>query len=41
MLGRTIWTLLEVMQETKAHFPVVIVILGLLSIFKKSGIVTF
>ena len=36
MLGRTIWTLLEVRQETKAHFLVGTVILGFLSIFKKS-----
>ena len=35
-LGRTIRTLLEVRQETKAHFLVGTVILGLLSIFKKS-----
>ena len=35
-LGRTIWTLLEVRQETKAHFLVGIVILGFLSIFKNS-----
>ena len=36
MLGRTIWTLLEVRQETKAHFLDGTVILGFLSIFKKS-----
>ena len=36
MLGKTIRTLLEVRQETKAHFLVVTVILGFLSIFKKS-----
>ena len=35
-LGRTIWTLLAVRQETKAHFPVGTVILGFLSNFKKS-----
>ena len=35
-LGRTIWTLLEVRQETKAHFLVGTVTLGFLSIFKKS-----
>ena len=35
-LGRTIRTLLEVRQETKAHFLVGRVILGFLSIFKKS-----
>ena len=35
-LGNTIRTLLEVRQETKAHFLVGIVILGFLSIFKKS-----
>ena len=35
-LGRTIWTLLEVRLETKAHFLVGTVILGFLSIFKKS-----
>ena len=34
-LGRTIWTLLEVRQETKVHFLVGTVILGFLSIFKK------
>ena len=32
----TIWTLVEVRQETKAHFLVGTVILGFLSIFKKS-----
>ena len=35
-LGRTIWTVLEVKQETKAHFLFGTVILGFLSIFKKS-----
>ena len=35
-LGRTIGTLLEVRQETKAHFLVGTVIFGFLSIFKKS-----
>ena len=35
-LGRTIRTLLEVRQETKAHFLVGTIILGFLSIFKKS-----
>ena len=35
-LSRTIWTLLEVRQETKAHFLVGTVILGFLSIFKKT-----
>ena len=35
-LGRTIRTLLEVRQETKAHFQVGTVILGFLSTFKKS-----
>ena len=35
-LGRTIRTLLEVRQETKAHFLVGTVILGFLSILKKS-----
>ena len=35
-LGRIIRTLLELRQETKAHFPVGTVILGFLSIFKKS-----
>ena len=34
-LGRTIQTLLEVRQETEAHFLVGTVILGFLSIFKK------
>ena len=34
-LGRTIWTLVEVRQETKAHFLVGILILVFLSIFKK------
>ena len=35
-LARTIRTLLDVRQETKAHFLVGTVILGFLSIFKKS-----
>ena len=35
-LGRTIRTLLEVRQETEVHFLVGTVILGFLSIFKKS-----
>ena len=35
-LGRTKRTLLEVRQETKAHFLVGTVILGFLSIFKNS-----
>ena len=35
-LGRRIWTLLEVRQETEAHFLVGTVILGFLSIFIKS-----
>ena len=35
-LGRTIRTLLEVRQETKAHFLVWTLILGFLSMFKKS-----
>ena len=35
-LGNTIQTLMEVRQETKAHFLVGKVILGFLSIFKKS-----
>ena len=35
-LGRTIWTLLEVMLETEGHFLVSTVILGFLTIFKKS-----
>ena len=35
-LGNTIRTLLEVRQETKAHFLLGTVILGYLSIFKKS-----
>ena len=34
-LGRTIWMLLEVRQETEVHFLVGTVILGFLSIFKK------
>ena len=36
MLGRTIRTLLEVRQETEVHFLVGTVMLGFLSIFKKS-----
>ena len=36
MLGRTIRTLLEVRQETEFHFLVGTVILGFLSIFKKT-----
>ena len=36
MLGRAIWMLLEVRQETEVHFLVGTVILGFLSIFKKS-----
>ena len=36
MLGRTIRTLLEVRQETEVHFLFGTVILGFLSIFKKS-----
>ena len=36
MLGRTIQTLLEVRQETEVHNLVGTVILGFLSIFKKS-----
>ena len=36
MLGRTIRMLLEVRQETKAHFLVGTVMSGFLSIFKKS-----
>ena len=35
-LGRNIWMLLEVRQETEVHFLVGTVILGFLSIFKKS-----
>ena len=35
-LGRTIRTLLEVRQETEVHFLVFTVILGFLSILKKS-----
>ena len=34
-LGRTIWMLLEVRQETEVHFLVGTMILGFLSIFKK------
>ena len=36
MLGRKIWMLLEVRQETEVHFLVATVILGFLSISKKS-----
>ena len=36
MLGRTIWMLLEVRQETEVNFLLGTVILGFLSIFKKS-----
>ena len=36
MLGRTIWTLLVVRQETEVQFLVGTVILGSLSIFKRS-----
>ena len=36
MLDRTIWTLSEVRQETEVHFLVATLILGFLSIFKKS-----
>ena len=36
MLGRTIQTLLELRQETEVNFLVCTVILGFLSIFKKS-----
>ena len=36
MLSRTIWTHLEVKQETEVHFLVGTVILGFLSSFKKS-----
>ena len=36
MLGRTIRTLLELRQETEVHFIVETLILGFLSIFKKS-----
>ena len=36
MLGRTIRTLLDVRHETEVHFLVGTVILGFLSIFKKS-----
>ena len=36
MLGRTFRTLLEVRQETEVHFLVGTLILGFLSIFKKS-----
>ena len=40
-LGRPIWTLLELRQETKAHFLVGKVISGFLFIFKETGIVIF
>ena len=36
MLGRTIRTLLEVIQDTEFHFLIGTVILGFLSIFNKS-----
>ena len=36
MLGRTMQTLLELRQETEVNFLVGTVILGFLSIFKKS-----
>ena len=36
MLSKTIWMHVEVKQETEVHFPVGTVILGFLSIFKKS-----
>ena len=36
MLGRTIQTLLDLRQETEVNFLVGTVILGFLSIFKKS-----
>ena len=36
MLGRTIWMLLEVRQETEVNFLLGTVILVFLSIFKKS-----
>ena len=35
MIGRTIWMLLKVGQETEVHFLVGTLILGFLSIFKK------
>ena len=35
-LGRAIWTLLEVRQETQVPFPVATGILGFLSVFKRS-----
>ena len=35
-IGGAIWILLEVSQETEVHFLVGTVILGFLSIFKKS-----
>ena len=38
MLGRTIWTLLDVRHETQFHFLVGRVIFGFLSIFKKSHV---
>ena len=40
-LGRATWMLLEVRQQTKGPFLVATVILGFLSIFNKSGIITF
>ena len=36
MLGRTIRMLLELRQETEVHFLLITLILGFLSIFKKS-----
>ena len=36
MLGRTVWMLLQVRLETEVHFLGGTVILGFLSIFKKS-----
>ena len=36
MFGRAIRTLLELRQETKVHFLLITLILGFLSIFKKS-----
>ena len=36
MLGRTIQTLLEMRRETEGHFLVGLVILGFLTIYKKS-----
>ena len=40
-LGRAIRMLLMVRRETKGPFLVATVILGLLSIFNQSGIITF